>query len=57
MANLIVIGLRETEVTDECVKHLKGMTVLKFIVLGSTKVTDAGIADLHKALPNCKIYK
>tara|TARA_Y100000588_G_scaffold293829_1_gene313608 strand:+ start:1121 stop:3244 length:2124 start_codon:yes stop_codon:yes gene_type:complete len=57
MANLIVIGLRETEVTDECVKHLKGMTVLKFIVLGSTKVTDAGIADLHKALPNCKISK
>jgi hypothetical protein len=37
--------------------HLKGLTNLKQLVLKGTKVTDAGVAELQKALPNCKISK
>jgi len=44
--------------------HLKGMTSLVHLRLGnpgqknlSTKVTDAGVADLQKSLPDCKIYR
>jgi len=30
---------------------------LQYLNLGFTKITDAGVADLQKALPDCKIYK
>jgi len=33
------------------------MTELQWLYLMGTKVTDAGVADLQKALPDCKIYK
>lgn len=32
------------------------MTQLQGLGLAETKVTDAGIAGLKKALPNCRIY-
>ena len=34
---------------------LKGLTNLELFVLRETKVTDAGVAELKKALPNCEI--
>ena len=37
--------------------HLKGMAELQWLYLRRTKVTDAGVADLQKSLPNCKIYQ
>jgi len=37
--------------------HLKGLTKLQTLNLRSTQVTDAGIADVQKSLPNCKITK
>jgi hypothetical protein len=37
--------------------HLKGLTNLQELSLYYTKVTDAGVANLQKALPNCKIAK
>jgi len=33
------------------------MTRLRLLGVGGTKVTDAGIADLQKSLPNCRIRK
>ena len=33
-----------------------GVTSLQMCALLGTKVTDAGVADLQKALPNCKNY-
>jgi hypothetical protein len=44
--------------TDLGLKHY--LAVLKTdssLMLGSWQVTDAGVADLQKALPNCKIFK
>ena len=42
--------------------HLKGLTNLQELDLGGTnimfpQITDAGIAELQEALPNCKIKK
>jgi len=37
--------------------HLKGLTKLQTLSLELTKITDAGVADLKKALLNCKIIK
>ena len=44
-------------ITDSGLVHLKGLTNLKSLSLYKTQITDAGIAELQKALPNCKITK
>jgi Leucine-rich repeat (LRR) protein len=44
-------------ITDSGLVHLKGLTNLQQLYLEDTQITDAGVADLQKALPNCKIYK
>jgi len=45
------------EFTDAGLVHLKGMTQLQKLDLSGWWITDAGVADLQKALPNCKIRK
>ena len=45
-------------VTDAGLKDLAGLKGLKeLILLNSTEVTAAGVAELKKALPDCKIYR
>ena len=55
----LVIGSfgSQSQITDAGLVHLKGLTGLQTLFLGGTKITDAGVADLQKALPNCKISK
>ena len=48
-------GCREG--AGEGLVHLNGLTNLQTLDLAFTKTTDVGIADLKKALPNCKITK
>ena len=36
--------------------HLQGLTNLQKIYLHNTQITEAGLAQLHKALPSCSIY-
>ena len=43
------------DITDAGLVHLKGLTNLQELDLEDTQATDAGIAELQKALPNCKI--
>ena len=45
----------ERHLTDAGLVHLKGLTSLVFLFLIETQITDAGIADLKMALPDCKI--
>ncbi len=44
-------------ITDCGLVHLKGLANLLGMYLYRTKVTDAGIAKLKQALPNCGITK
>ncbi len=46
-----------TQVTDAGLVHLKGLTSLETLWLIGTQVTDAGVQDLQKALPNCQIFR
>ncbi len=41
--------------TDAGLVHLKGLTNLYLLVLYGTRITDAGVAELQKALPDCEI--
>ena len=53
-----VDGFPETSPIDRLgLVHLKGLTRLETLTLGGTKITEAGVAELQKALPNCKIEK
>jgi hypothetical protein len=54
-AAVIGVILVGTKVTDAKLEHLKGLTQLQQLYVGSTQVTDAGIDDLKKALLNCNI--
>jgi hypothetical protein len=49
------LGLDHTQITDSGLEGLKGLTQLERLDICNTKVTDAGVAELQKALPNCKI--
>ena len=54
---VVELSLHDTKITDAGLVHLKGLTGLQSLGLSGPKITDAGVADLQKALPNCKIYK
>lgn len=45
-------GLRLRDATDADLVHLKELTALHTLALGHTKVTDAGLEQLKKSLPN-----
>ncbi len=38
-------------------EHLKGLEQLGMLLVQGTKVTNAGVKEFPKALPNCKIYR
>jgi len=56
MARLSSLNLGgEAAVTDAGLQHLKQAKNLRGLVVSGTKVTAAGVAELQKALPGCKI--
>ena len=56
LTRLQTLDLLSTQITDAGLVHLKGLTKLQSLDLPE-QITDAGVADLQKALPNCKILK
>jgi pyridoxine 5'-phosphate synthase PdxJ len=46
--------LGDTYLTDADLKELARMKSLRELELGDTKITEAGVAELQKALPNFK---
>jgi hypothetical protein len=54
---LETIVLDETLITDAGLAHLSGLTKLRSLSLGGTKVTDAGVRDLRVALPWVQIRR
>ena len=60
LTNLRILILLNPQITDAGLVHLKGLTNLRELYLSSvegvdSQITDAGIADLQKALPNCEM--
>jgi hypothetical protein len=53
--NVIALNLNSTKISDVELRKLKAFPQLRDLSLNNTNVTDAGVADLQKALPNCKI--
>jgi len=56
LKNLRYLNLHwQKKVTDAGLEHLKGLERLRHLDLRGTKVTDGGVENLQRALPNCKI--
>jgi len=49
------LELDGTHVSDDRLKHLRGLTKMLFLSLSDTQVTDEGVKALQAALPKCKI--
>jgi hypothetical protein len=47
--------LCDTQIGDAGLEHLKALNNLRFVRLNHTKISDVGLAELKKALPNCRI--
>ncbi len=43
------------QITDAGLVHLEGLTSLRMLFLHNTQITDAGVAKLKEALPECDI--
>ncbi len=57
MTELQHLWLQNMRVTDAGLEDLTGLTKLATLDLSGTQVTDAGVAKLQQALPNCKITR
>jgi hypothetical protein len=55
LTGLTTLNLHRTEVTDACLEHLKSMRSLRYLALGGTQVTTAGMEALQRELPQCTI--
>jgi len=47
----------KTQITDAGLVHLKDLTNLEYLDLRETPITDSGVAELQKAVPNCEIIR
>jgi hypothetical protein len=54
---LASLDLNESNITDEGLAHLRGLTSLRRLDVGGTKVTNDGIASLRRSLPDLVITK
>jgi len=56
LTDLAVLSLDDTQVSDEGLKHMNGLSNLDHLFLINTRVTEEGVKELQKALSDCKIY-
>lgn len=52
-----MLNLEVSSVTDAGLKELAQLKNLKRLVLTRTDVSDGGVEELKKALPNCEIIR
>ena len=57
LSSLEELSLTHTQVTGPGLAHLSGLTKLDFLYLYSTGISPAGIDELQKALPKCRINR
>ncbi len=51
------LDLRDTQITDEGVRHIAGLNRLEQLDLRGTRVSEDGLKELRGALPNCRITR
>ena len=56
LEKVTVLYLTDPDITDVGLKDLVKLHKLKELWLGGIKITDAGVAELQLALPDCEIY-
>jgi hypothetical protein len=56
-AEIVRLFLMKAPVTDEGLKTLAGLKSLQLLNVRGTRVTDQGVAELQKALPNLKVLR
>lgn len=57
MASLTELNLGDTAVSDVGLETLASLKSLHVLYLGATPATEAGIARLSRALPDCTIHR
>jgi len=57
LTRIQVLDLNSVQLTDAGLKHLDGFTELEWMNVGDTKVTEAGVQELSRVLPNAKISR
>lgn len=53
--SLQTLSLRDTPITDAGVEHLTSLKKLRALSIGNSLITQAGVAKLQQALPNCAV--
>lgn len=53
--SLKTLSLRDTPITDAGVEHLTSLKKLRALSIGNSQITQAGVAKLQQALPNCTV--
>jgi hypothetical protein len=58
LRGLILLGLDGASISDSGLRNLEKMSTLRGLYLrGCPNVTEEGVAQLQKALPNCKVVR
>lgn len=54
-AQLVNLNLCNTQISDDGLKHLSGLKNCESLWLRYAQVTEEGVKELQKALPDCEI--
>jgi hypothetical protein len=57
LGSLQTLDLKFTKVTDAGLKHLTALKSLRSLDVRNTDATKTGVAELQKALPDCRILR
>ena len=57
MSNLTDLAVCHCQITDDGSANLQRLTSLRHLNVSDTAVSDVGVAELQRALPDCKIIK
>jgi hypothetical protein len=57
LKNLETLNLRQTDLDDAGLEHLKSLVQLKELTLSVTLVSDQAVARLQSVLPKCRMVR
>jgi hypothetical protein len=54
-SQLLELDLSQANISDAGIKHLSGLTNLKYLIFDRSAISGEGFYELQKSLPNCQI--